>query len=206
MAVPFRPLLAALLLAVPLSLAAESAADADPGALRIIDRLVAWGHETPASPRRIDTIILHSTYFAAGDPYSIDGVLEQFETYGVTSHYLIAHDGTVYRLARDADIAYHAGKGTMPDGRTGINAFSLGIEVNNTKTVGPNAAQYATLVRLVEHLQAKHPITAILAHSAIAPDRKTDPWAFDWSPLVPRCVAALARCGARVAGCGCFAR
>ena len=89
---------------VPLALPAESAADADPGALRIIDRLVGWGHETLASPRLIDTIILHSTCYAAGDPYSIDGVLEQFETYGVSSHYLIARDGTVYRLVRDADI------------------------------------------------------------------------------------------------------
>ena len=148
---------------------------------QIADRLVDWGHETPDTPRTIDTIILHSTYYASGgDPYRIDGVLEQFKTYGVSSHYLIGRDGTILRLVKDADVAYHAGKGVMPDGRTGINRFSIGIEINNTRTVGPNEAQYDALAKLVRYLQSKHRITAILGHSDIAPDRKTDPWQFDW--------------------------
>ena len=77
----------------------------------------------------------------------------------------------------------------------------LAARVNNTKTVGPNAAQYDALVRLVEQLQTEHPITAILAHSAIAPDRY-----YRHGSLGIRLVAAgpSVRCSARVAGCGCF--
>ena len=182
---------AALLLAAGSTLAVFDAAaqDAAPDVVRITDRLVDWGHETPETPRTIDTIILHSTYYASGDdPYLIDGVLEQFKTYGVSSHYLIDRAGTVIRLVKDADVAYHAGKGAMPDpdGRTGINRFSIGIEVNNTKTVGPNEAQYAALAKLVGHLRSTYSITAILGHSDIAPDRKTDPWLFDWDTFNAR--------------------
>ena len=182
------PWRAALLVAASLTLAiADAAAEGiAEGVVQITDMLVDWGHETPETPRTIDTIILHSTYYAAGDPYLVDGVLEQFKTYGVASHYLIARDGTVIRFVKDADVAYHAGKGTMPDGRTGINRFSIGIEINNTKTVGPNEAQYDALAKLVRHLQAKHPITHILGHSDIAPERKTDPWQFDRNELDAR--------------------
>ena len=188
---------AALLLAASLTSAVFDAAaqDAAPDAVQITDRLVGWGHETPETPetpRTIDTIILHSTYYASGDdPYVIDGVLEQFETYGVSSHYLIDRAGTVIRLVKDADVAYHAGKGAMPDGRTGINRFSIGIEINNTKTVGPNEAQYAALVKLVGHLRSTYSITAILGHSDIAPERKTDPWLFDWDAFRSRLNASL---------------
>ena len=168
----------ALLLAAPLTWAVADTS--------IVDRLVDWGHETPPEPRVIDTIILHSTYYASGNPYSIDGVLEQFKTYGVASHYLIARDGTVYRFVSDADVAYHAGKSTMPDGRTGINGFSIGIEMNNTRSAGPNEAQYEALAGLVMHLKSKYRITAILGHGDVAPERKTDPWLFDWDTFHSR--------------------
>lgn len=189
-------LLLAVAAAVSLTLTIVGAAEqeATSCAVQITDKLVDWGHEAPTTPRTIDTIILHSTYYASGDPYLIDGVLEQFKTYGVSSHYLIGRDGTVFRLVEDADVAYHAGVGVMPDGRTGINRFSIGIEINNTKTVGPTEAQYDALAMLVRHLQSKYPITAILGHGDVAVGRKTDPWRLDWDSLEAR-MAVETICG-----------
>lgn len=70
----------------------------------------------------------------------------------------------------------------MPDGRTNINDFSIGIELINTKTGSPNEIQYQSLVQLVKYLQQKYivPLINILGHNQIAPERKTDPWNFDW--------------------------
>lgn len=149
----------------------------------IIDRILEWGHKAPSTPRLIDTIIIHSSYDALGEnPYSVDGVIYEYKLYKVAPHYLIDRRGVIYRLVEDENIAYHAGKGKMPDGRTNINDFSIGIELINTKTGSPNEIQYQSLVQLVKYLQQKYivPLINILGHNQIAPERKTDPWNFDW--------------------------
>jgi formylglycine-generating enzyme required for sulfatase activity len=149
--------------------------------LNIVDKLVSWGYEIPSSNRSIDTIIIHSSYDALGtDPYSVDGVIYEYKIYGVSPHYLIDRNGTIFRLVKEENIAYHAGGGEMPDGRTNINSFSIGIELINTKTIGPNEIQYLSLVELVKSLKLKYEIKNILGHSEISPERKTDPWNFNW--------------------------
>jgi len=151
------------------------------GHLNIVEKLLGWGYEIPSSNRSIDTIIIHSSYDALGtDPYSVDGVIYEYKIYGVSPHYLIDRNGTISRLVKEENIAYHAGGGKMPDGRTNINSFSIGIELINTKTVGPNASQYLSLVKLVKSLRSKYRIKNILGHNEISPERKTDPWNFDW--------------------------
>jgi|GEM_PF-436536 len=151
------------------------------GQLNIIEKLLSWGYEIPLSNRSIDTIIIHSSYDALGtDPYSVDGVIHEYKIYGVSPHYLIDRNGTIFRLIKEENIAYHAGGGKMPDGRTNINSFSIGIELINTKTIGPNEAQYSSLVELVKSLKSKYGIKNILGHNEISPERKTDPWNFDW--------------------------
>jgi len=149
--------------------------------LNIVDKLVNWGYEVPKSKRSIDTIIIHSSYDALGtDPYSVDGVIEEYKMYGVSPHYLIDRTGSIFRLVNEQNIAYHAGGGKMPDGRININSFSIGIEIINTKTGSPNEVQYASLVKLVKSIKFRYEIKNILGHSEIAPERKTDPWNFDW--------------------------
>lgn len=115
-----------------------------------------------------------------------------FEAYKVSSHYMIARDGTVVQLVADNDRAWHAGKSKMPtDGREGVNDFSIGIELlsshpNDDPTVKTpedayTEAQYASLNRLIAKLCAKYGITAVVGHDEIAPDRKTDPGPlFQW--------------------------
>jgi len=149
--------------------------------LNIISKLVSWGYEIPSQNRSIDTIIIHSTYDALGnDPYSVDGAIYEYKIYGVSPHYLIDRNGNVFQLVEERNIAYHAGSGKMPDGRININSFSIGIELINAKTVGPNEAQYLSLVKLVKSIKLRHEIKYILGHNEIAPERKTDPWNFDW--------------------------
>ena len=96
--------------------------------IKIIDRLIDWGHYTSTKVRAIDTIIIHSSYNALGkNIYSVDGVIYEYKLYTAGPHYLIARDGAIYRLVQEKDIGYHAGASKMPDGRTNINDFSIGI-------------------------------------------------------------------------------
>ena len=157
--------------------------------LCIIERLVSWGYKASLQNRLIDTIIIHSSYDALGDdPYSVDGVIQEYKIYGVSPHYLIDRKGDVFQLVGEKNIAYHAGSGEMPDGRNNINNFSIGIEIINTKDVGPNELQYSSLIELIELIKSRYKIGYILGHNEIAPGRKTNPWKFDWgiiSNLIP---------------------
>lgn len=149
----------------------------------VIDRLVSFGFENRSS-RDIDTVVVHSSYDALGnDPYSVSGVIEEYRQYGVSAHYLIDRKGTIYRLVEDRDVAYHAGVSKTPDGRTGVNGFSIGIELVEKDTDSPTSAQYAGLRSLIASLKSKYSIKHVLGHSDIAPGRKSDPWGFDWEKL-----------------------
>jgi N-acetyl-anhydromuramyl-L-alanine amidase AmpD len=151
--------------------------------LVIVDKLLSGGFQA-ASGRKIDTIIIHSSYDAIGsDPYSVNGIISEFKSYGVSAHYLIARDGTIYRLVKESDIAYHAGVSQTPDGRTNVNDFSIGIELINTKGGKFTENQYAALNILIDSLKAKYKIKYVLGHNQIAPGRKDDPWNFDWGKL-----------------------
>ncbi|MEI7621719.1 MAG: N-acetylmuramoyl-L-alanine amidase, partial [Candidatus Moraniibacteriota bacterium] len=150
---------------------------------KIVAKLVSWGFQK-VSDRKIDTIVLHSSYDALGDdPFSVVGVIEEYKQAQVAPHYLIARDGTVYQLVADQNIAWHAGVAKMPDGRTNVNSFSLGIEIINTKDGKFTAEQYGAVNRLIGDLKKAYPIKNILGHSDIAPDRKTDPWGIDWKKI-----------------------
>lgn len=150
---------------------------------KIIEKLVNWGYQK-AESRSIDTIIIHSSYDAiSGDPYSFSGILNEYKGIGVSPHYLIDREGKIYRLVEDKNIAYHAGESKMPDGRTGVNNFSIGIELMNTKTDKFTDKQYISLKYLIGYLKGKYDIKNILGHDDIAPGRKDDPWNFDWDRI-----------------------
>lgn len=150
---------------------------------KIINKPVNWGFQK-ASGRNIDTVIIHSSYnVLGGDPYSLDKILDIYKSYGVAPHYIISRDGKVYRLVEDKNITYHAGESKVPDGRTGVNNFSVGIEIINSKTEGPSGAQYESLKGLIGYLKGKYKIKYVLGHKDIAPGRKDDPWKFDWKKI-----------------------
>jgi hypothetical protein len=118
-----------------------------------------------------------------------------FESYKVSAHYIIARDGTIVRLVKDNDRAWHAGQSTMPnDGRERVNNFSVGIELMSShpaedSTVVTHAdayteEQYTSLVSLLKQLCKDHPIRYFVGHDEIAPGRKTDPGPlFQWDRI-----------------------
>ncbi|MFZ4581447.1 MAG: N-acetylmuramoyl-L-alanine amidase [Paludibacter sp.] len=147
---------------------------------QIVDKKMSVGFRT-AQNRSIDVLIIHSVFNnSGGDFYDIDLIIKQFSKYGVSSHYLIGCDGVIYRLVDENNVAYHAGKSSLPDGRTAVNSCSLGIELVCSFTESVTEMQLESLVKLTKDLQARYKLKYILRHSDIAPDRKTDPWNFDW--------------------------
>lgn len=151
--------------------------------LNIKERLVSWGFSS-SRDRKIDTIILHSSYnVLGGDEYDLDKVIQEYKEYGVAPHYIIDRKGNILRLVKDKDVAYHAGESKAPDGRTGVNNFSIGIELINNLEDKFTSEQYEAVNDLIAFLQDEYQIKYILGHSEIAPGRKTDPWNINWEKI-----------------------
>ena len=148
--------------------------------LKFIDKPVCTGKKTVEN-RNITAIIVHSTYNSdGGEKYDIDLIIKQFSHYGVSSHYVIGRDGLIYRLVKEKDVAFHAGKSQLPNGQTGLNSRSIGIELMTSKEEAPSEQQIKSLTILVNDIKKRYKIEYILRHSDIAPNRKTDPWNMDW--------------------------
>lgn len=148
--------------------------------LKFIDKSVCTGKRTVEN-RNITAIIVHSTYNSdGGEKYDINLIIKQFSYYRVSSHYVIGRDGIIYRLVKEKDVAFHAGKSQLPNGQTGLNSRSIGIELMTSKEEAPTEQQIKSLTVLVNNIKKRYKIEYILRHSDIAPDRKTDPWNMDW--------------------------
>lgn len=99
----------------------------------------------------------------------------------VSAHFLIGRDGVIVQFVPCTNRAWHAGKSSWR-GRDQCNDYSIGIELEGSDDVPYEQIQYETLACLVRALKARYPIEEIVAHSDIAPGRKTDPGrAFDWA-------------------------
>jgi len=141
---------------------------------------------------KIDKVILHYTGMPTRQE-AIDKLCDDGKTaklYGrVSSHYVIAEDGTVYALVDEEDRAWHAGVSYWR-GQSSLNDSSIGIElVNPGHDHGyrdfPHE-QMESLVALMQAIMRRHPIKQefILAHSDVAPSRKMDPGEkFNWKYL-----------------------
>ena len=152
-------------------------------AVNITPRFVKTGFIRQSS-RMVDTIVLHSSYNSlGGNVYELENLIAIFRHYGVSSHYVINRDGSIYQLVQDNNISYHAGISQMPDGRRDVNKFSLGIELMNTRQDQYTEAQYESLQKLIVFLKARHPIKNIVGHGQIAPQRRNDPWNLNWSRI-----------------------
>lgn len=149
--------------------------------LSVEKRWVSWGFSVDEN-RKVDAIILHSSYNSlGGDKYDIDSIVDIYRQYGVSAHYIIGRDGKIRQLVSEKDVAYHAGVSALPDGRTEVNAVSIGIEmVNDDKGDRYTDKQYGAVNNLIADIKARHSIQYVLGHNDIATGRKTDPWNFDW--------------------------
>lgn len=135
---------------------------------------------------RPDMILLHYTGMessAAAEAWLCDPASE------VSAHYLVHEDGRIVQMVREADRAWHAGRGSWR-GRTDVNSLSVGIEIAN-----PGHAfgypdfpdvQIEALIALCRGIASRHaiPPERVLAHSDTAPGRKVDPGEkFPWARL-----------------------
>ncbi len=104
----------------------------------------------------------------------------------VSAHCLIERDGKLLQFVSFLDRAWHAGDSEWL-GEQACNDFSIGIELEGCDDQAYSEDQYLSLANLIVSLRMKYPgieKDAIIGHSEIAPDRKTDPGeAFDWKKL-----------------------
>ena len=134
----------------------------------------------------ISMIVLHYT----GMP-DAEGALDRLTSpdAGVSAHYLVDEDGTIYQLVDEEKRAWHAGKSRWR-GVKDVNSASIGIEIVNPGHEHgyrdfPDE-QIEAVVHLCFDIVARHNIrpTRVLAHSDVAPLRKQDPGEkFPWEPL-----------------------
>lgn len=112
---------------------------------------------------------------------------ESFESLNgveVSAHFYIKRNGEIIQFVSINDRAWHAGISQF-NGREGCNDFSIGIELQGTDNSVYNQKQYDSLNILLRDLQQSYPkLNDIVAHSDIAPNRKTDPGKyFDWKKV-----------------------
>ncbi|MDE2134331.1 MAG: N-acetylmuramoyl-L-alanine amidase [Alphaproteobacteria bacterium] len=143
-------------------------------ALNIVDR-PSPNHD--ARDAAIDMLVLHYTGMKTADE-ALARLCDPAAK--VSAHYTIDRDGCVYVHVPEERRAWHAGASVWK-GKSGVNACSIGVElVNPGHEFGyiPFADdQIASLTELAQGILARHAIPArrVLAHSDVAPGRKTDP-------------------------------
>jgi N-acetylmuramoyl-L-alanine amidase len=143
-------------------------------------------HDARPDEQEIDILLLHYTGMA-----SAEEALERLTSAEskVSCHYLVHEDGGVVQMVPEARRAWHAGLGAWA-GDSDINARSIGIEiVNPGHEFGYRPfpdVQIQSVIMLAKDIFARYGIPAerVLAHSDIAPRRKTDPGElFPWGTL-----------------------
>jgi N-acetylmuramoyl-L-alanine amidase len=166
-------------------------------------------HDERAEGAAIDILLLHYTGMAS-TAAAIERLCDPFAK--VSSHYVIDEGGDILQLVPEARRAWHAGLSSW-EGATDINSRSIGIEIGNAGhdfgyPVFPDA-QIDAVIALGRDIVARHHIRAdrVLAHSDVAPQRKSDPGEkFPWARLyragVGAWVAPVEDAGACVCGPG----
>lgn len=107
----------------------------------------------------------------------------------VSAHYVVEEDGTIYRLVKEQDCAWHAGLSYWR-GHKNVNNISIGIEiVNPGHEFGYRPfpeIQMQAVTLLCKDILARHAISDgnVVGHSDVAPQRKQDPGElFNWKGL-----------------------
>ena len=141
-------------------------------------------------------VVLH--YTAMG---SAEAALERLcdPEPAVSAHYLIASTGAVFALVPEDLRAWHAGAGRWGD-VTDVNSRSIGIELANLGTTPYAAPQMLALEELLSGILGRHKIKPerVIAHSDMAPTRKSDPGPrFDWRRLAAQRLAVWPHQGSK---------
>ena len=152
-------------------------------------------HSARGQDSRVQYVIVHYTSSNA------ERAMNTLTRGEVSSHYLINDvPPTIYRLVDDDRRAWHAGDSSW-QGRTWLNASSIGIEIVHPGYRDTDAGrqwyhwnpqQIDQLILLLQDILQRHdlPPDRVLGHSDIAPQRKLDPGPlFPWQQLAEAGVA-----------------
>jgi N-acetylmuramoyl-L-alanine amidase len=152
-------------------------------ALEVFDLFSPNVDERPGGPSSVNILMLHYTGMQSAQA-AIDRLRDPDAK--VSSHYVVAEDGAVFRLVPEELRAFHAGISYWR-GRRVLNDVSIGIEiVNPGHEWGYRAfpeAQMDAVRELCSGIVSRHAIAArnVVGHSDVAPNRKQDPGElFDW--------------------------
>jgi N-acetylmuramoyl-L-alanine amidase len=134
----------------------------------------------------VDVLVLHYTELPLDE--SLKVLRDDKRANRVSSHYVLAEDGTVYRLVPEERVAWHAGRSHWR-GHDALNATSIGIEIVNLhgdRHDYPDV-QITALIALCRDIIGRHPAIVprnVVGHSDVAPRRKVDPGLrFPWARL-----------------------
>lgn len=102
----------------------------------------------------------------------------------VSAHVLVRRTGELVQYVPVTKRAWHAGESCY-EGRTRCNDFSVGIELEGLDELEYTDSQYEQLNAAIVALRRAYPSlqqAPVVAHSDVAPGRKTDPGpGFDWT-------------------------
>jgi N-acetylmuramoyl-L-alanine amidase len=146
----------------------------------------------------VDILVLHYTELPLQE--SLDILSDDRREGRVSAHYVLAEDGTAYRLVPEDRVAWHAGRSHWR-GRETLNATSIGIEIVNLHGDRHDypPVQVAALIQLCRGILARHPAIEprnVVGHSDIAPQRKIDPGRrFPWKTLADAGIGLWPRAG-----------
>ncbi len=147
----------------------------------------------------VDVLLLHYTELPLKE--SLDILCDAARPLRVSAHYVVAEDGTLYRLVPEGRAAWHAGRSHWR-GREGLNASSIGVEIVNLHGDRHDypARQVEALIALCRDILARRPAIAprnVVGHSDVAPRRKVDPGLrFPWAALAEAGIGLWPRPGA----------
>lgn len=104
----------------------------------------------------------------------------------VSAHLLVRRDGSVIQFVPLHLRAWHAGPSCC-EGRSRVNDFSIGIELEGADDVPFEPHQYEVLGDLARSIMRAYPAITpgrVYGHADISPGRKTDPGPhFEWTRL-----------------------
>jgi N-acetylmuramoyl-L-alanine amidase len=139
----------------------------------------------------VDMLVLHYTGMESGQA-ALDRMTDA--TAEVSAHYMVWEDGNIAQMVGEDKRAWHAGVSSW-QGDGDLNSRSIGIEIVNGGHDWPledgklqpfPKVQIAAVIELCQGVLSRWdiPVSRIVGHSDIAPDRKDDPGEhFPWRRL-----------------------
>ena len=128
----------------------------------------------------VSNLIIHST--ETGSPADAPRVVKSWNRGGLShagAQYLVDRDGKIYQTVDPAYATVHVNTKRAQKGVNNDN--SIGIEVVRSGKQKYTKTQLASLVRLVDYIKDRFPISNVYGHGQIQPSNRTDPVAFNWT-------------------------